>query len=89
MNSKVTVHDVTTALENTQILGDSDMTIRIPYKYNSIIPKGMDVSISNLDNDTDSSEHCDERSHQVEQIVDENEFWGIEFEDLVLLEESQ
>jgi hypothetical protein len=74
MSSKVAVHDVTTALENTQIIGDSNMTIKIPYQYSSIIPKGVDVSISNLDSNMDSSEHCDERSHEVEHIVDENEF---------------
>jgi hypothetical protein len=37
-----------------------------------------------LDSNMDSSEHCDERSHEVEHIVDENEFWGTKFEDLVL-----
>jgi hypothetical protein len=47
MNSKTTIHDVTVALGNTQINGDSDMTIKIPYQYNSIIPKGMDVHVSN------------------------------------------
>jgi len=62
------------------------MTIKIPYQYNSIIPKGVDVPISNSDIDMDNSEHYDEGFHQVDQIGDENEFWGIEFENLVLLE---
>jgi len=31
MSSEIVMHDVTTALENTQIIGDSDMIIRIPY----------------------------------------------------------
>jgi hypothetical protein len=44
----------------------------------------MDVLVSNLDIDTDNYEHCDEGSHQVEQIGDENELWGNEFEDLVM-----
>ncbi len=78
------MHDVTIALENTQIIDDFDMTIKIPYQYNSIIPKGMDAHVSDLDIDMDNSEHYDEGSHQVEHIGDENEFWGIEFEDLVL-----
>ncbi len=69
MSSKVVVHDVTIALEKTQIIGDSDMIIRILYQYNSIIPKGMDVFISNLDTDTDSSEHCDERSPKLSRLL--------------------
>jgi hypothetical protein len=49
----------------------------------------MDVLVSNLDIDTDNSEHCDEGSHQVEQISDDNEFWGNEFEDLVMSKRPQ
>jgi len=89
MSSKVVIHDVTTPLKNTLITSDFDMTIKILYQYNSIIPKGVDVFVSNLDTDTYISEHCDERSHQVEHIVDDNEFWGIEFEDPVLSEGLQ
>jgi len=44
----------------------------------------MDVLVSNLDINTDNNEHCDEGSHQVEQIGDKNELWGNEFEDLVM-----
>jgi len=44
----------------------------------------MDVLVSNLDIDTNNYEDCDEGSHQVEQIGDENELWGNEFEDLVM-----
>ncbi len=68
MNSEVTICDVTVALENTLINGDSDMIIKIPYQYNSIILKGVDVLVSNLDINTDNSDHCDEGFHQVEQI---------------------
>ncbi len=63
MNSKVVMHDVTIALENTHIIDDSDMIIRISYQYNSIIPKGVDDLVSNLNINTDNSEHCDERCH--------------------------
>ncbi len=31
MSSKAVMHDVTTALENTQIIDGSDSTIKIPY----------------------------------------------------------
>jgi hypothetical protein len=63
MNSKAMMHDVIVALENTQIIDDFDMTFRIPYQYNSIIPKRMDVPISNLDIDMGNIEHYDERFH--------------------------
>jgi hypothetical protein len=43
MRSKIVMRDVTIALENTQITNDSDMTIKILYQYNSIIPKGVDA----------------------------------------------
>ncbi len=82
------MRDVVIALENIHINGDSNMTIKISYQY-SIIPKGMDMLISNLDIDKDNNEHCDEGHHQVEQISDENEFGGTEFENLVLLEGLQ
>jgi hypothetical protein len=66
MSSKTKMRDVNVALENTQITDDFDMTIRISYQYNSIIPKGMDALVSNLDIDMDNNEHYDEGSHQVE-----------------------
>jgi len=46
----------------------------------------MDVPVSDLNTNTDNNEHDDEGFHQVEQIGDESEFWGIEFEDMVLSE---
>ncbi len=63
MSSKVVIHDVIVTLENIQIIGDSYMIIRIPYQYNSIIPKGVDVHVLDLDTNTNNSEHCDKRSH--------------------------
>jgi hypothetical protein len=65
MNLGVVMRDVIIALENIHINGDSHMTIRIMYQY-SIIPKGMDMLISNSDIDKDNSEHYDEGHHQVE-----------------------
>jgi len=65
MNLGVVMRDVVIALENIHINGDSNMTIKISYQY-SIIPKGMDMLISNLDIDKDNNEHCDEGHHQVE-----------------------
>ncbi len=35
--------------------------------------------------DMDNIDHYDEGFHRVEQIGDENEFWGTKFEDLVML----
>ncbi len=46
------IHDVTTPLENTLITSDFDMTIKILHQYNSIIPKGVDIFVSNLDTNT-------------------------------------
>jgi hypothetical protein len=39
------------------------MNIRIPYQYNSIIPKGVDAPILDSDTDMNNNEHCDEGSH--------------------------
>ncbi len=86
MSSKAVMHDVTTALENTQIIDGSDSTIKIPYQHNSIIHKRVNDPILDLYTNTNNSEHCDEGFHQFEQIGDESEFQGIEFENLVLLE---
>jgi hypothetical protein len=74
MSLTTIMHDVTIALENTHIIDDSKLTIKIPYQYNSTIPRGVDVSVSDLDTDMDNNEHCDEGFHQVEQIGDESEF---------------
>jgi len=65
MNLGVVMRDVIIALENIHINDDSNMIIRIPYQY-SIIPKGMDMLISNSNIDKDNNEHCDEGHHQVE-----------------------
>jgi len=63
MNLEAMMHDVITALENAQITNDSNMTIKISYQYNSIIPKGVDVHVLDLDTNTNNSEHCDKGSH--------------------------
>ncbi len=89
MSLDVMMHDVIAALENTCITDGVDPTNKPPYQHNSIIHKGVDDHVSKLNNDMDNNEHCDEGFHQVEQICDENELWGIEFEDLVLTDEPQ
>ncbi len=89
MSSEAMMRDVTIALENTQITNGSNPSIKIPYQHNSIIRKGVDDHVSNSDIDTNNNEHSDEGFHQVEHIGDESEFWGTEFEDLVLLKGPQ
>ncbi len=88
-NLEALMWDVNVVLENTHMSGDSNITIKILYQYNPIMPKGVDAFALNLDTDTDNGEYCDEGHHQVEQIGDENEFRGIEFEDLVLSKRPQ
>jgi hypothetical protein len=63
MNSEAMMHDVTTALENAQITNDSNTTIKISYQYNSIIPKRVDVHVSDSNINTENNEHCDKGSH--------------------------
>jgi hypothetical protein len=53
------------------------------------MPKGVDVSASHLDTNTNNSEHCDGGLHKCEQIDDENEFRDTELEDLVMSERPQ
>ncbi len=83
-NLEALMWDVNVVLENTHMSGDSDITIRILYQYNPIMPKGVDAFALNSDIDINNGEYCDEGHHQVEQIGDENAFKGIEFENLVL-----
>ncbi len=66
MSLATAMHDVIVALESTQIIDDFELTIKIPYQYNSIILRGVDVLVSDFDTDMDNSEHCDEGFHHVE-----------------------
>ncbi len=63
MSSKAVMHDVSVALENTQVINDFDPTIKILYQYNSIIPRGIDFPVSNADINMDNSEHYGESFH--------------------------
>jgi hypothetical protein len=76
------MQDVDVALESTHFNGNSDVAIRNPSLYNL---GHVDVLMSNLENDTDDNEHCDERLQLVEPNGDEYEFGNTELEDLVLL----
>jgi hypothetical protein len=80
MSSKARMRDVFVALENTQIIDGANPTSKTPYQHNSIIHKGVDAHVLELDIDMDNSEHCDERFHKAEYIGDESEFQGTEFE---------
>jgi hypothetical protein len=53
------------------------------------MPKGVDAYALDLDIDTDSNEHCDERPRQVKQFDHEDEFKDTEFEDLVMSKKPQ
>jgi hypothetical protein len=53
------------------------------------MPKGVDAYALNSDIDTDSSERCDEKPHQVKQFDHEDEFRDTEFEDLVMSKRPQ
>ncbi|CAM6021182.1 unnamed protein product [Sphagnum balticum] len=53
------------------------------------MPEADDASTSKLEFHTDGSEHCEWDSHQLKQIVCEDEFKDIELEDLVKSEGPQ
>jgi hypothetical protein len=65
---------------------DSNITDWISDQGSLVMTKSEDVSTSNSDIDTNSSEHCDGEPRQFEQIDDENEFKDIELENLVMTE---
>jgi hypothetical protein len=58
MNLETLMRDVIILLENTHIGGDSNIIDLILDQYNPIMPKGVDVSTSNSNTDTDNSQHC-------------------------------
>ncbi len=72
----------------TQHISDgSNIANWISNQYNPIMPKGVNAFVLDLGIDIDSNEHCehcDGKSHQFEQIDDENEFRDIKLEDLVM-----
>jgi hypothetical protein len=86
MNSEALMHEATTILKNTHINDDFDW---IPDQDSAIMTKEDDASTSDLDTDTDGSEHCDWESHQLKQIDCEDEFRDTELEDLVRSEGPQ
>jgi hypothetical protein len=50
------------------------------------MPEQVDAPMSDLNNDTDDNEHCDERLQLAEPNGDEYEFGNTKLEDLVLIE---
>ncbi len=75
--------------ESTHLGGVSDMAIKNPFLYDPIMSEQVDVLVSDLDNDTDDNEHCDERLQLAEPNDDEYEFGNTELEDLVLTKGPQ
>jgi hypothetical protein len=59
MNLEALMRDVTVALENTHIIGDSNMIVRNLYLYNPIMSKGVDALVLDSNTDMNNTEHCD------------------------------
>ncbi len=61
----------------------------VPDQDREAVNKEDDASISDFDDDSDTSEYYDSKSHQIEQIDSEDEFVDAEFEELVSSEGPQ
>ncbi len=61
----------------------------VPDQNREAINTKDDASISDFDDDSDTSEYYDSESHQIEQIDSEDEFVDAKFEELVNSEGPQ
>ncbi len=84
MSAGMMVRETSTTWKDTLAHQDG---CAVPDQDREAINEEDNVSTSDFDDDSDTSEYYDLESHQIEQINSEDEFVDAEFEELIMTEE--